>query len=219
MKSIFQSLVFGSLAIGLLACAAHAEENVVVLKKPVTVLEDTSEYHRMNKKILLTAQPIGFAVSPVPSLGINAGYYLGRNSVLQLEHSDGVMNYVFFDIGATTTTLNYKHFFGNSFYLKAGAGYRKIEIKNARLLFVDIKEVGSVENVVAEVAIGNQWQWETFTLGCDWVGLMTPISTISKKYDKGSAKGQDAVDLDNSWNRMANVTSGELLRLYLGASF
>lgn len=198
------------------------KEEVAIVKKPaVSLMEDTSEANRVGKSYLLTAQVLGSAVSPVPSAGVNAGIYIDRNSLIEAQFSHGTVSYLFFDIEATTFGVNYKHFFSNSFYARMGGAYRKILLKNAWFLFSNrtISEVGSVESLAADLAIGNQWQWQNFTLGCDWIGYMAPIATLSKKYDPYGATGQDLKDLDDSWDRLANVGSFQLLRFYLGASF
>lgn len=213
-------------AISLLATSiafAAPKEEITIIKKPtgISVLEDTSEANRTEKSYLLTAQPIGFAVSPIPSVGINAGFYIDHNSLIEAQFSKGTLHYIFFDIEATTFEMTYKHFFSNSFYTRVGAAYRKILLSNAWFLFSNqtISEIGYVESLAADIAIGNQWQWNNFTLGCDWIGYMAPVSTLNKSFDAHGATGNDLKDLDKAWDNLANVGSFQFLRLYLGVSF
>lgn len=201
--------------------AAANDEDVQIVKKSKTLTEDTSEANRLNKSYILAAQVAGFTVAPIPGFGAIAGYYFNRNSLIQIEYTTGTLPYLFFDFQADTAEINYKHFFGNSFYAKGGLAYRKLVLKNVRFLFSDetTGEIGTVESLAAGLAIGNQWQWKEFTLGCDWIGYMAPFSTIRKDYDNAGATGQDAKDLDDAWQKLADVGSLQFLRLYLGFSF
>jgi hypothetical protein len=205
--------------------SASDYENVMIVKRP-SVIEESSEHNRMGKSFYLSVQPVGFAVSIIPSEGIDAGYYLNRNSLLQLEYSKGKgLDYVFFDVEATTVGLNLKYFTGNSFYLKGGAEYRQVSITNFHCLFCDSNtksDLGSADSIGVELAIGNQWQWSNFTLGCDWLGATIPVATtkISNSYKSDpDFSSSSKSDLDNAWNQLARTTSYELLRFYLGASF
>jgi len=107
-----------------------------------------------------------FAVLPVPAIGLNAGYYLNPDLMLQVEYSSGKLPYVFFDIEARTLAFNAKYFFGNSFYVKGGAAFRQLAIKNVTCLVcwnskgVLIEDAGVADSISAEFAIGN-WQLAT----------------------------------------------------------
>ncbi len=189
---------------------------------------DTSDANRVGKRFYLSAQPIGFAVAPVPAIGLNAGYYLNPDLILQVEYSSGKLPRLFYDLEARTLAFNAKYFFGGSFYMKGGAAYRQLAIKNVTCLFcsqpnrVLLEDAGAADSIAAELAIGNQWQWDNFTLGCDWIGLMVPVATIGVRNSfstKSTISKSDREELDKSWESLAKVQSFELLRLYLGASF
>ncbi len=208
-----------------MATAARSEENVTTVKQPKAIVEDSSEHNRIGKTGYLSVQPLGFAVGAIPSVGVNAGYYLSRNALLQLEYSKGKLPYIFFSIEATTVGLNLKYFVGNSFYIKSGASYRQVAVKDLTCFLCDtatFQDVGSADSAAVEVAIGNQWQWENFTMGCDWFGAMVPFTTtnISNNYKSNSdLSATTKSDLDKAWYNLGRTTSYELLRFYLGASF
>lgn len=205
-----------------MSLAAHAAktENVTLVQRN-SVLEDSSEHMRMNKDYLLTAQLTGFTVAPIPAAGVSAGMYLNRNSLVQLDFTQGTLPYFFFNLKATTVGVNYKHFYGNSFYTKLGVDYRSISISDINLLYYEqTGDVGTAETLVGNAAIGNQWQWQNFTIGCDWIGVNPPLVVLSTKYQASSDLSQsDRDDMDRSWNNVAKVTSWQFLRFYLGASF
>lgn len=134
---------------------AAQSENVTLVKR-TSILEDSSEHHRMNKNYTLTAQLTGYAVSPVPAAGVNFGLFLGRNSILQAELSKGTLPFWFFNMNATTLGANYKHFFGNSFYGKVGADYRSISASDIDTGYTRQSGIfGEAQSIVANVAIGN----------------------------------------------------------------
>ena len=199
---------------------AARSENVTLVKR-TSILEDSSEHRRMNKDYTLTAQLTGFAVSPVPAAGVNFGLFLDRNSMLQAEFSKGTLPIYFFNMNATTLGANYKRFFGNSFYGKIGMDYRSISASDIHTGYTTQSgTIGEAESVVANLAIGNQWQWENFTMVCDWIGVNPPIAVLKTTYNPGTnLNDSDRADLEKSWNNIAKVTRYQFLRFYLGASF
>lgn len=219
MKKTSHSLLAALILLLSFSAKAELTENVTIVKRS-NVLENSSEHLRMTNTYLLTAQLIGFAVAPIPASGLNAGLYIDRNSIVQLEYSKGTLPYVFFDLHATTFGANYKHFYGNSFYTKVGIDYRNISVStNDFFLTKEQENVGTAETVVGNLAIGNQWQWNNFTMGCDWIGINPQIAVLRAHYDTTGMNEEDRNDIDYSWNKLAKVTSWQLLRFYLGASF
>lgn len=61
-------------------------------------------------------------------------------------------------------------FLGNSFYVKAGLGYKS---SNVELNFTD-KDV-SLSSLEVPLAIGNTWQWDYVNFGIEWVGYNIPV--------------------------------------------
>lgn len=58
-------------------------------------------------------------------------------------------------------------------------------------------------------------------MGCDWFGINPPVAVLKTTYNTGSSNlnDSDRANLEKSWNNVAKVTSYQLLRFYLGASF
>lgn len=199
----------------------NESSDVVVMKKPKVVYEDSSEFHRMNKKFQATAQLAGFTVAPIDALGINLAAFINRDALVQLEYSQGKVGFLWTQYKATVLGLHYKRFFGNSFYVNGGVDYRNISMKTDDVFFADDngKEIGESESLVASVAIGNQWQWENFTLGCDWIGLGVPFAKLDSKYDDTGFTAEERDRARNDWDDLGEATHAQFLRFYLGATF
>jgi hypothetical protein len=192
---------------------------------------DTSADNRQGKTFAVTAQLLGSTVAPTAGYGLSLAYHFTGNDLMQIEATSGIYNYnessVFleplrFKLSATTIGTNYKRFFGNSFYGKFGADYRKLTLSDVSVGKVKYlpSELGNAESIAASVAIGNQWQFDYFTIGCDWFGIMAPISTIGTKSNvTGISNANDRAEIEDSWNKIATVTTYQVLRFYMGATF
>ena len=78
------------------------------------------------------------------------------------------------------------------------------------------------EDVGTGFRVGNEWQWENFTMGCDWVGVSQPIYSNVKE-DKfipsAGSPDYDRRQYVDEQNRFVKDTNINLLRVYAGASF
>jgi hypothetical protein len=101
----------------------------------------------------------------------------------------------------TTFALQYKYFTGNSFYLAPELYYLNYsESDKHKTLFDSVDE--NVTALGAGLRIGNQWQWQHFTLGCDWFGMGSNFAHWKRTEDSFS-----------------NPLTFTILNFYLGASF
>lgn len=168
-----------------------------------------------------------------PKLAIDATYSRASFALFGYEST--------YDLASTHA----KWFFGNSFYLTGGAGISRFAASSTRTTFttvggnedsdsdsfVAVEETESYDNtsLVAELGIGNHWQFSSFTLGCDWAGAVVPIATLSETSDPEESEStetasEDADDLDasdDSSDMKASATSTKLnfVRFYLGWAF
>lgn len=216
--------------------AMETSEEVVVIKKKsaVELLEDSSEANRYNKKGTVSLGLMGLGPNFAPSEGIQAGYFLDRNNLilLDIKSGKGAISRSSTESGWKTMKpeirsnqigVHYKHFVGNSFYVKSGLDYNRVDYTydfSESLYRKYLKSSFTGESLIASFVIGNQWQWQSFTLGCDWVGLAAPGYT--KIISENAPNSTDSYDLDSfeeDKGYYINKTSIVLLRLYLGASF
>jgi hypothetical protein len=204
-----------------LSTPAETTNNVTIVKKPInTVMEGSSEHNRMgiNHQLLLGT---GYSVSPIPSTSLAYAYQFDRKNAIHVEASSGLYPFLFFTkVKTATAGLHYKRYVGNSFYFRTGLDTRTIILEDNGLWSTAAgREYGRTTDLTAAFVIGNQWQWENFTLGTDWIGVNTPIANMDQKFDRSGLSASDSEDVRVSWTRLGRVTSYQLLRFYLGASF
>jgi hypothetical protein len=149
--------------------------------------------NRIGKKFLLT---VGLEEK---GTNASAGYFLKSDQILGLEFAQGNLgNYQSIDIYNNeykSLSFYYKEFLGNSFYFRTDILYKKYYTDNwSANPHRDHNEPnGRFNTLGAELKIGNQWQWDHLSLGCDWVGLhkafLVSANSTSKTFfrDEGFA--------------------------------
>lgn len=215
------------LAFALVPLNASADE-VQIIDKPQAIFRDSSEHNRMNKNFSLTYMAFGVGPNRAGSIGGTASLFLNRNSSIDFEYVSGRPLYTNwfswsdYDVQTSSYGIHYKQFTGNSFYFRVGADYRTVKYRYT-LRDIFTTEVTSInrfegDSVTATFLIGNQWQWENFTLGCDWIGIALPVtSRISSESVSGSSPNSIYMKDDQDWLVKNPASIG--LRFYLGASF
>lgn len=200
------------------------------------VLKGSSEYHRMGDKVNINVNVAGLGPGYSRSQGLSTGIYLSDDSLILVDVIGGrgfsSRSYAATDGFSTISGENkvdhlglgvhYKLFTGNSFYVRSGVDLMNIKYRyDHTSLFGDSYQSQFDANVLfGQVAIGNQWQVDNLTIGCDWVGLAVPIaSNIENKSIKGSFDNFDADDLKEDINIYTKISGLLLLRLYVGGSF
>jgi hypothetical protein len=236
MRSLGKCLVFaGALAFSTQALASPSTYSLLTQKSSNTtktgkrivsedvVVEDSSEYHRENK-VASAVVELGFGAALTIGTGGAVGYYLTPNSLLELSYVAGSSDYLFIAIESALAELRWKKFWGNSFYTNLGLGYRDIGLKADLDLFNDpgskINRTLGAQSLGVNLALGNRWQWENFTIGCDWLGLFVPISSTgdSEIKDQNVEPG-DKEKMEDLVEDLGKATSSQFLRFYLGVSF
>ena len=106
-----------------------------------------------------------------------------------------------------------------------GLDYRKIQYEYTYYPLFNPDETISFNTNSAAInfQIGNQWQLQTFTMGCDWVGLSIPVySNVSDKRLNAAAAASTTNyndKLDERSKRYSSEINGNFVRFYLGMSF
>jgi len=234
LRSAFLGVLFisSTLAVG----AGAADENVVVTKKQALIFEDSSEANRLNKKGSITLELFGAGPSYSNGAGLGYSHFLNRNQQLMIElksfgktsyrsstrYSNGVSEQTESQTSGTALSATFKMFTGNSFYIKPG-----IDIVSLNYKFSPFGLVGNayqsefaLTSLGGEFSIGNQWQWDGFTLGCDWVGLRVPVTKqFSSEILRGDFDESDRRGFEDDKKLYAENGNLMLLKFYLGASF
>ncbi|MFN7727967.1 MAG: hypothetical protein ACK5P7_02295 [Bdellovibrio sp.] len=210
--------------------SSFVEAKPVVVPKQETVVEDSSAHHRVDKRYSADAILTGIGPSITGTAGVQLGYYLDHDSLVILELTRGNLRS---DSQLTSSTVgskyeitsgsiggHYKNFVGNSFYYRAGGDFRTLDYKYTFTSGVVDTATFKGTSLVANIQIGNQWQWENFTLGCDWVGFVLPIySQIKDDVVNSSTPSLERKRLDDDAQTLVKSNHITLLRFYLGASF
>lgn len=237
MKSTFGVLVVCILSSYSLMAAESDADFVIVKQNKKEIIENSSEAHRINKQYTahINITGIGPSFSSVPAVGL--GYYIDRNKQILLDINSGLAlrsrtlseydNGTWKTYGPETKTrqiaVSYKQFLGNSFYFKTGVVQNHVEYNydlSSSAHSAKQSSSFSGDALLGQLTIGNQWQWDTFTLGCDWIGyagnLYSKVASAKKpEPDTSSAQA----DFDQDQDFYLKGGSAVLLRFYLGASF
>lgn len=105
-----------------------------------------------------------------------------------------------------------RHFIGNSFNYTPNIYYRR---STSDLYQEGNRTVITGPNIIYEdvgvgINIGNEWQWDTFTMGCDWFGINTTV--VKLNHEERATGTTDAPNLNKGF-------TFNLLHFYVGVSF
>ncbi|HEX7675336.1 MAG TPA: hypothetical protein VF412_14270 [Bdellovibrio sp.] len=178
--------------------------------------------NRQSKNLTMQIQPVGIGAIGTNESEFILGFHLDGNNILQIEAGIGRSDFALnkWDgqsedkelLKGQSVGFHYKHFLGNSLYVKAGADYREIKYQGE----VTSPDFANIEGTsgVASVLIGSQWQWTTLTIGCDWIGGGIPFAQYySSTYGNSSSAIADAK------KKYLETAFLEGMRIYVGASF
>lgn len=209
---------------------AEAPSSVPVASESLHPSEDARE----GKSFQLNVQLFGIGPAATSSAGFQFGFFIDRNRLFQLETMSGSSSFSgstsvnSVEVSSYSGTKNarsfgahYKRFVSNSFYWRAGAEYISQHIKR------DYKGTGytgsydiEITRLAGTFVIGNQWQWDNFTLGCDWFGVTAPISSqITSETISGSRYDGIEGDIEIDRKGFIILNNLNLLRFYLGFSW
>jgi hypothetical protein len=178
-------------------------------KKAKYVVANESELNREDKKFMaVMSWGSNYSTS---SGGLTLSYFLDSDSLINLSYFDlSDDNTVTDDYDdGTAIELSFKQFNGNSFYFQVYGYYRSIEETDRTNSFLFSSPDGfyRLKDAGLGIKIGNQWQWDNFTIGCDWIGLGRRIAKFS---EEGSTR------VFSFTSERTHVTA---LNLYLGFAF
>lgn len=216
-----------------LVCATLLSTSMALAEDPrVLVVEkvverDSSAFHRLNKKFTFQYQPWGLGPTSLTTQGFVAGYHLSSDQVLQVEVSSGYDKWSGLSSNnraeGKTAGIFYKQFSGNSFYFKGGLDYSTYD-RSYNYMWLNGTPTDGYSykgsKVSASLSIGNQWQWDNFTIGCDWIGIAMPIT--SESHDEriwGDDTDYAESQLEDSKKTYLKNGFPLALHLFVGASF
>jgi hypothetical protein len=169
------------------------------------------------------------------SIGLIATKFLGYDRLMEFnlatsqgtEFPGNIEKHVIYRYYAARFT----RFIGNSFYLTGGIAYRyfhgqvakqseRIESGgyDSRVLFYETKK----QDIGFDAALGNRWQWQTYSMGFDWFGLYVPAINLAdmRKRDP-NPENSDGDKADDAVKEMdlTRKVGVQGLRFHLGVTF
>jgi hypothetical protein len=194
---------------------------VLMMSQSNVALAEGDQKNREGKKAYAAYEMIGLTMMPVG--GLRLGYFVNPNLVAEVSYLTGGAKIGSFESKKQLMEAKAKYFFGNSFYADGGLAHESWDVKYAVLNSGTSLETsnlsGKVGNTGVDFHVGNQWQWDGFTLGCDWVGYFLNLSTATSY---GSAAGLDAADQKSEEDKIKKSLGGSglhLTRFYIGWAF
>jgi hypothetical protein len=159
----------------------------------------------------ITGAKVGFFVSP--QMLLEAGYYQGKAGVLGYDYQKKFMD------------LRIKWFVANSFYVVGGFGMEQwyveypVNTTDSTTLFSNEIMTAEATNTGLEIHIGNQWQFSSFTLGCDWAGFFLAASSNISFSDNDKFDPDSKENAEKKIKKDIGGSSPHFVRFYLGWAF
>lgn len=207
---------------------SSSETDVVIVKEtPNAIYEGSSEHNRIGKKFHLSLMPIGVGPAFAFWTGFNAGYSIDRNNSILLsvnnlnKQSETCTGDISCSISGNSLSASYKRFVSNSFYFIGGASYRQVKYAKA-------ENFGSISDyaydfdgngIALDFSIGNQWHWQNFTMGCDWIGGSIPVANRIETENISGNLSYGQSSLDDRKKMYFESFSLRALNFYIGANF
>ena len=169
------------------AAAPEKEKEVVIVYRG----EPDSQTRRTegNYKYQINAGLAGVEYVGIGAATVGLGYFLSPKSMLSLKYANQNGTNGDEATKMRSLTLGYRYFTGNSFNIMPAIYYRRSNSVHYRAAFftgTPERSTLTYEDVGAGLRIGNEWQWENFTLGADWIGVNAKVIQINKEKHNGS---------------------------------
>jgi hypothetical protein len=157
--------------------------------------------------------------------GTNLGLFLPGDNRIDLSYSMSSLDFLGLTYKQSIYSLEFQSFLGNSFYYALGVTQRKLEVT---IKDYYSPETGSVtthlnckgQSFGPHLVIGNEWQWNYFYLGAEWVGFISPSTwSYKNEYNNETWTDTDKAYWDQTIEKAVKQTSFMGLNLTLGFSF
>jgi hypothetical protein len=227
-------LVYGQDS-ALAAAAEDTPEQQDSAKNQIAEQPRSSWDNRSGKKFSILGVTAGLSQFATGT-GVTFSWFISRNTQLEAGYFEEEWNKIHYENSITRTskfsTLRLKHFVRNSFYFTGGGGTRELYYEHnvpsssseAPIPRASYRFVQKETQLIVDLAVGNQWQFKGFTIGCDWLGISLPRKTLSQSIQIEGTPPVDTGNGDMRYNdkalfRIINGTEWWLTRAYIGWSF
>ena len=173
MKKIFLSV----LIIANISVAANTSTKAITNTSEVTSVDKDSQ---SNRKDLKYSIQYGIGAILLRSSGIlEANYLINEKKSISLRYAKSDSDrYDVDDEKQIALLAGMKLFSGNSFYVRPEVYYRDLQETVRPELFSSETRKRNVQDIGISINIGNEWQWENFTIACDWIGAAYQVKQL-----------------------------------------
>jgi len=166
----------------------------------------------------------GLAIAPFPTSGLAGGYYFNENLLAEISYVTGSVAISDVGISWSLVGARAKWFWGNSAFINLGLSQRSFnfdsKLPSTTAGVPDVAVNAEAKSLGLDFGLGNRWQWDYFTLGCDWIGYFAPISSSgSSAINIPGVETKEQDELNDLLKKLGETASFSVLRLYLGISF
>ena len=204
-----------------------------------------SQVYRQDKHMHLSAE-YGVAVAPIQTAGFGFGVQAKDNSHIEFGYAQGEKDVDYAVMTAKLYSLKFKQFWSNTFYTNTGFGYRDVTDRTTDKVSERFEVKRHGRSAGLDVSLGNRWQWDNITVGCDWVGFFHPLTQARKEtfafkgnpgfgangsdqsqhgggshgsgdHSRGSSASYDRHEGD--WDRLSKHGTWQFMRASLGVNF
>jgi hypothetical protein len=197
------------------------------------IYSGNSEQARSEKSFFALGKA-GFALGAIPGAGLEGGYNLNAQSQILASYNRGEIDlkdemstsrysptYTKALVVSQELDAQYRRFFGNSFNLIGGLGYRQIDID---VEAYDVVGKGSyttrTDSFVAITSIGNLWTWDNgFSLGARWIGVSVPLSSSSESSYNEDGLLVNKEEVEDLNDKIGKTVAVQLPMLQVGYMF
>lgn len=157
--------------------------------------------------------------------GSNLGLFLPGDNRIDLSYSASSLDFLGLTYKQSIYSLEFQSFLGNSFYYALGVTQRNLEV-SIRDYYVP--ETGDMTTYLSckgqsmgpHLVIGNEWQWNYFYLGAEWVGFISSSTwKYENNYDDGTWTESDKAYWDRTIEKAVKQSTFMGLNLTMGFSF
>jgi hypothetical protein len=157
--------------------------------------------------------------------GTNLGLFIPGDNRIDLSYSASSLNFLGLTYKQSIYSLEFQSFVGNSFYYALGVTQRNLEIT---IQDYYVPETGTTtthltckgQSIGPHLVIGNEWQWDHFYLGAEWVGFISSSTwNYENKYNDETWTESDKAYWDKTIERAMKQTTFMGLNLTMGFSF
>jgi hypothetical protein len=204
-----------------------------------------SSLYRQDKKSYIVGEA-GYSVVPLLSKGFSAGLGIDPTTAIEVNYAQGYKNVKYDEMFSNYYALRVKKFFGNSFYANLGVAHRQVMDRTTDRVSRDFYVERRGRSTGVDITVGNRWQFDNLTIGCDWLGWYEPFtmtrneSFVMKRSFAAAPEGSDpgghgqhgggsehgghdhgsSYDRhQNDWDRLSKYGTLQALRVSLGLAF